>query len=74
MNTKENEKIETIGLTKCELHDECNFCNMPENGVYARMVGYDSPEIAYYICGKCALEKVKAGVEHCGEIKAPIKK
>ena len=38
------------------------------------MVGYDSPEIAYYICGKCALEKVKAGVEHCGEIKAPFKK
>lgn len=73
MNAKENEKIEAIGLTKCDLNDECNFCNMPENGVYAKMVGYDSPEIAYYICGKCALEKVKAGIESC-EINVPLKK
>lgn len=74
MNAKEKEKIEATGLVQCELHDECNFCNSPQNGVYAQMVGYDSPEIAYYICGKCALEKVKAGLEHCGEIKAPLKK
>ncbi len=69
MNAKENEKIEAIGLSKCELHDECNFCNEPQNGIYARMTGYDSSDIAYYICGKCAIEKIKSGVENCGEIK-----
>ena len=64
-----NEKIESIGLTKCELNEECNFCNDPQKGSYARMTGYDSSEIAYYICGKCALEKIKSGVNHCEEIK-----
>ena len=67
MNSKD--KIESIELTSCELHDECNFCNEPQKGSYARMVGYDSAEIAYYICGKCALEKIKLGAEHCKEIK-----
>lgn len=73
MTAKEIEKIEAMGLTKCEQHDECNFCNSPQNNVYARMVGYDSQEIAYYICGKCALEKVKAGIESC-EINVLLKK
>ena len=73
MNYKPTKKIESIGLSKCELNDECNFCNDPKSGVYARMVGYDSSEIAYYICGKCALEKIKSGVEHCEEIKPKIK-
>ena len=70
MNNEPNKKIESIGLAKCELDsDTCNFCNDPQEGSYARMVGYDSSDIAYYICGKCALEKIKSGVEHCGEIK-----
>lgn len=30
--------------------------------------GYNSPDIAYYICGKCALEKIKSGIQHCEEI------
>lgn len=74
METIENKKIEAIGLTSCEMHEECNFCDAPQNGIYTPMVGYDSGDIAYYICGKCALEKVKAGVEHCGEIKPSAKK
>lgn len=73
MNATENERIEALGLIKCDLNDACNFCNEPQNGVYSRMVGYDSAEIAYYICGKCALEKIKAGVAHCIEIEAPYK-
>lgn len=73
MEEKIRRKIESIGLTKCELNDECNFCNNPKKGSYARYVGYDSPEIAYYICGKCALEKIKSGVANCEEIKSPAK-
>lgn len=69
MNNEPNKKIESIGLTKCEIHSECDFCNDPKEGSYARMIGYDSSDIAYYICGKCALEKIKSGVEHCKEIK-----
>lgn len=69
MNSEPNNKIESIGLTKCELNDECNFCNNPQVGSYARMIGYDSSDIAYYICGKCALEKIKSGVRHCEELK-----
>ena len=69
MNNEANKKIESIGLAKCELNTECDFCNDPQEGSYARMAGYDSSEIAYYICGKCALEKIKSGVEHCDELK-----
>lgn len=69
MNNEQNKKMESIGLTKCELNDECNFCNDPKEGSYARLAGYDSTEIAYYICGKCALEKIKSGIEHCDELK-----
>ncbi len=61
--------IESIGLSKCEFNNECDFCNEPEQGSYARLTGYDSSEIAYHICGKCALEKIKSGIEHCEKIK-----
>ena len=74
MDNKSNKKIESIGLAKCEIDDTCNFCNEPQNGSYARMVGYDSSDIAYYICGKCALEKIKSGVEHCDELKPAVSK
>jgi hypothetical protein len=69
-----NKQIESIGLTSCEFNDECNFCNDPQNGSYARMTGYNSSEIAYFICGKCALDKIRKGVESCSEIKPPLKK
>ena len=68
MEPDEHKKIEATGLKLCEVHDECNFCNEPQKGSYARLTGYDSEEIAYYICGKCALEKIKAGVQRCEEI------
>lgn len=69
----EEKKPEDIGLVSCELNDECYFCEHPENGVYAQMTGYDSGDIAYYICGKCALDKIKSGVTHCKEIIPPNK-
>ena len=69
MEKEINKKIESIGLSKCELNNECDFCNEPDQGSYARLTGYDSSEIAYYICGKCALEKIKSGIEHCKDIK-----
>ena len=68
MSSEQNKKIESIGLAKCELHDECDFCNDPRQGSYARMTGYDSSDVAYYICGKCALEKIRSGIENCEEI------
>ena len=65
-------EIESIGLVSCELgNDACQFCENPENGVYAQMTGLESQDIAYLICGKCAIEKVKSGVSHCREIVAP---
>lgn len=64
-------EIESIGLVSCELNDECHFCENPQNGIYAQMVGYDSSDIAYYICGKCALDKIRSGVSHCREISKP---
>lgn len=69
MNDNSNIKIESIGLAKCEFNEECDFCSDPQYGTYSRLTGYDSSEIAYYICGKCALEKIKSGVEHCSDIK-----
>ena len=69
-----DKKIKSIGLIKCALNEECNFCNNPQDGSYARMIGYDSAEIAYHICGKCAIEKIKAGVESCENLIPPINK
>lgn len=73
--SEEKKEIESIGLVSCTLgNDECFFCEKPENGVYAQITGYDSGDIAYYICGKCALDKIKSGVTHCKEITPPTSK
>jgi hypothetical protein len=67
-------EIESIGLVSCELgNDACNFCDRPENGVYAQMTGLESADIAYFICGRCAIDVIKSGVKHCSEIVLPQK-
>ena len=45
---------------KCDFDDECDFCDNPSNGTYAKL--YHEPEgvteTEYYICGKCASEAI----------------
>ena len=45
---------------KCDFDDECDFCDNPSNGTYAKL--YHEPEgvteAEYYICGKCASENI----------------
>ena len=45
---------------KCDFDDECDFCDNPQNGSYAKL--YHEPEgvteAEYYICGKCASENI----------------
>ena len=45
---------------KCDFDYECDFCDNPSNGTYAKL--YHEPEgvteTEYYICGKCASEAI----------------
>ena len=45
---------------KCDFDDDCDFCDNPSNGTYAKL--YHEPEgvteAEYYICGKCASEAI----------------
>lgn len=40
----------------CEFDDECDFCDNPEHGTYAKIdyIPEDVAETDFYICGKCA--------------------
>lgn len=46
---------------KCEFDDECDFCDNPEHGSYAKIdyIPEDVAETDFYICGKCASVKLE---------------
>lgn len=49
---KLKQKAEELGLDRCEFDDECDFCDNPQNGSYAKI---DRGDVDYYVCGKCIL-------------------
>lgn len=53
---KTKKEIERFGYERCDFNDECDLCKDPKGGSYARMSrpAESSPEVDYYICGKCA--------------------
>lgn len=59
MRTLSQKEIEKY-YEKCYFDDECDSCENPEHGSYAKM--YYEPEgvteCEYYICGKCASEAI----------------
>ena len=73
MEFKSDPFIEALGLERCKFDDECDYCNKPENGVYARMYypPEDSPECDYYICGKCVVENQKQNNGLFDELRLP---
>ena len=53
--------IEALGFERCDTDKECDYCQVPTNGSYAKMFypGDDNPECEYVICGKCIIENQK---------------
>ena len=64
---KSKKEIEAFGYERCEFNDECDLCNKPQHGTYARMSrpAESNPEADYYICGKCASRVMKDGKFTC---------
>jgi hypothetical protein len=56
--TKE-QYIKYFGLEKCNFDDDCDFCDKPQGGVWAKITTAWETETEYYICGECIDEKAK---------------
>ena len=41
----------------CEFDDECDVCDVPQDGSYAVGLDYYG-EVDHYICGKCAIKQM----------------
>lgn len=42
-------------LERCNFDDECDVCNNPSKGSFAKMsrIPMENPEVEFYICGTC---------------------
>ncbi len=53
-------QIEDIGFKKCTFDNECDTCNDPKLGTFARdQSGYEYDDDWYWMCGKCILKEIK---------------
>lgn len=61
------QEIEAFGYERCDFNDECDLCNDPKQGTYARMIRHaeSHSEADYYICGKCASKIIDDGKFSC---------
>ncbi|MGZ5055348.1 MAG: hypothetical protein ACXWAT_10465 [Methylobacter sp.] len=57
------------GLTRCEFDDECDKCDSPSGGTWAKIcqMPEDVAETEYYICGVCI--EAKANNAHNAELR-----
>ncbi|MCK5225108.1 MAG: hypothetical protein KAQ89_00165 [Planctomycetes bacterium] len=54
-----DDTILNMYFEKCEFNDECDICGNPNKKQSWAKMSRQEPEVLYYLCQSCALNKIK---------------